>query len=70
MKYAIIECINGNYFVRAEGITDLANAKTQYHGRCQALWDAQDVVTAMVAIMDENLDIVERYKEFIHHDAE
>lgn len=69
MKYAIIEVINGNFFIRAEGITDLASAKTQYHGRCQALWNAQDVVTAMVAIMDENLDIVERYKEFIQHES-
>lgn len=70
MKYAIIEVVNGNYFVRAEGITDVNAAKTQYHGRCQALWNAQDVESAMVAIMDENLDVVERHKEYIHHDAE
>lgn len=69
MKYAIIEVINGNYFVRAEGITDVNNAKNQYHGRCQALWSAQDVETAMVAIFDENLDVVERYKEYIHHES-
>ena len=69
MNYSIIECINGNYFIRYEGITDLANAKTQYHGRCQALWNAQDVESAMVVIMDENLDVVERYKEYIHHES-
>ena len=69
MNYAIIEVVNGNYVVRAEGITDVNNAKTQYHGRCQTLWNAQDVESAMIAIMDENLDVVERYKEFIHHDA-
>lgn len=69
MKYAIIECVNGNYVVRAEGITVLANAKTQYHGRCQTLWNAPDVISAYVAIVDEQLDIVEGYKEYIHHDA-
>ena len=69
MKYAIIKVINGNYAIHAEGITDVTNAKTAYHGLCQTLWNAQDVVTAMVAIVDENLDVVERYKEYIHHEA-
>ena len=68
MKYAIIECVNGNYVVREEGITDINAAKTKYHGRCQVLWNASDVITAHVAIVDEQLDVVEGYKEFIHHD--
>lgn len=69
MKYAILKCINGNFFVHAEGITDLANAKTQFHGLCQTLWDAPDVITAYVMIADEQLDVVEGYKEFIHHES-
>ena len=68
MKYAIIKCINGNYFVHAEGITDLNSAKVGYHGLCQQLWNAADVTTAMVMIADENLDCVGRYKEFIQHE--
>lgn len=68
MKYAIIKVINGNYFIHAEGITNIDSAKTSYHGLCQSLWNATDVETAMVMIVDENLDCVERYKEFIHHD--
>lgn len=67
MIYAIIKVINGNFFVHAEGITELANAKTQYHGLCQTLWSAPDVVTAHVAIVDTQLDVVEGYKEYIHH---
>ena len=70
MKYAIIECINGNYFIRAEGITDLTAAKTQWHGRCQTLWNEPSVVTAHVMIADEQLDPVDGYKEFIHHEQE
>lgn len=69
MKYAIIKVINGNYFVHAEGITELANAKTQFHGLCQTLWNAADVGSAYVMIVDEQLDVVEGYKEFIHHEA-
>ena len=69
MKYAIIKVINGNYFVHAEGITDLTSAKAQFHGLCQTLWNAPDVIKAEVKIMDENLDCVEDYKEFITHPA-
>lgn len=68
MKYAILKCINGNFFVHAEGITDLASAKTQFHGLAQTLWNAPDVITAYVMIADEQLDVVEGYKEFIHHE--
>ena len=67
MKYAIIKVINGNYNVHAEGITELASAQTQFHGLCQTLWNAPDVITATVKIVDENLDCVEGYKEYITH---
>lgn len=67
MKYAIIKVVNGNYAIHAEGITDLAAAKVSFHGLCQNLWNAPDVVTAKVKIVDENLDTVEGYQEFITH---
>ena len=70
MKYAIVKVINGNFFIHAEGITDINNAKTQFHGLCQTLWNASDVLTAEVKIMDEQLDCVEGYAELIKHDAE
>ena len=69
MKYAIIKVINGNYFVHSEGITNVASAKVQFHGLCQTLWNASDVITAKVKIVDENLDTVEGYQEFIHHET-
>ena len=68
MKYAIIKVINGNYFIHSEGITAIENAKTQYHGLCQTLWNAPDVISAYVMIVDEQLDCVEGYKEYIHHE--
>ena len=67
MKYAILKCINGNYFIHSEGITNLDNAKIQYHGLCQSLWNAPDVVTATVMITDENFYMVGEYKEIISH---
>lgn len=68
MTYAIIECINGAFFVRFEGIATIEAAKTQYHGRCQTLWNAADVKNAYCMIVDTQLDVVEGYKEYIHHD--
>lgn len=68
MKYAIIKVINGNYFVHAEGITTVSQAKTMFHGVCQTLWNEPTVYTAEVMIVDEQLDCVEGYKENIHHD--
>ena len=70
MKYSIIKVINGNYSIHAEGITDANNAKVSFHGLCQTLWNAEDVITACVMIADENLDVVEGYKEFISHEVE
>lgn len=70
MKYAIIKVINGNYSVHAEGITALENAKVAFHGLCQTLWNAQDVLSAHVMIADEQLNVVEGYMEYIHHEAQ
>lgn len=69
MKYAILKTINGNYFVHAEGITNPDSAKTQFHGLCQTLWNAPDVLSAHVMIVNEQLNCVEGYKEYIHHEA-
>jgi hypothetical protein len=70
MKYAIVKTINGAYFIDSEGFTDVDKAKVKFHGVCQAMWNAEDVVTASVAIVDENLDVVQGYKEFISHVVE
>ena len=67
MKYAIVKVINGNYAIHSEGITELTSAKTQFHGLCQTLWNAPDVITAEVMIVDEQLDCVEGYRELITH---
>ena len=69
MKYAIINVVNGNYFIHSEGITDINSAKVQFHDLCKTLWNASDVLKATVIIADENLDAVGGYKEVITHPA-
>ena len=70
MKYSVIQCVNGNNKIVAENIEDLSFAKVKFHGLCQTLWNSADVLTAEVMIADEQLNCVEGYREFIHHDPE
>ena len=65
--FAIIKVVNGSFSVHAEGMTSLASAKTSYHGLCQALWNAPDVITGTVAIVDETLRPLMGYCESIEH---
>lgn len=65
MKYAVVKVTNGNFAIHAEGFTDLSKAKVNFHGLCESLWNAEDVETACVMIVDENLDVAEGYKESI-----
>lgn len=67
MKYAIVKCINGAFSIHAEGFTSLDKALVNYHGLCQTLWNAPDVITGSVAIVDENFSVVEPYREYITH---
>jgi len=70
MKYAVVKVVNGNFAISTEHGENLKGAKVAFHQLCAALENADDVVTAEVKIMDENLDNVEGYKEFIFHGEE
>lgn len=69
MKYAVIKVVNGAYSIHSEGFESIESAKVDFHGLCQTLWNAPDVITAEVMIVDEQLDVVEGYKEYIHHNV-
>ena len=70
MKYAVAKVVNGNFSIHAEGFTTLPSAIVSYHGLCQTLWNAPDVLTASVMIVDENLNCAEGYIEIIRKNAE
>lgn len=69
MKYAVIKVVNGNFSVHAEGFTTIESAKVSYHGLCQTLWNAPDVIDATVAIVDEHLYYLDGCTESIHHEV-
>jgi len=69
MNYAIIKVSNGSFTIQTEWGDNLNGAKVEFHRVCQTLWNSPDVASAMVMIADENLDAVEGYREYIHHDV-
>lgn len=66
MKYYVVQSSNGNVSIVSEW-SDLDGARVAYHERCKILWNAQDVITGYVAILDAQLDTVGGYKELITH---
>lgn len=69
MKYAITKTVNGNYSIDSEAYITIPSALVNYHNLASALWNASDVTTACIALVDENLNVVQGYREFISHPA-
>lgn len=67
-KYALIQCVNGSFTVDSEW-SDLQGAKVAFHDKCKTLWNAPDVETATVKIVDSKLVCVENYVEYISHET-
>lgn len=70
MKYYVIRVSNGNMTIASEWDNNLEGAKSAFHGDCKTFINAPDVIRGVVAIVDEELNVVEpKYKEIITHDA-
>ena len=65
MKYSVYKVVNGNFSVHAE-CESADSAKINYFGLCQSLWNAPDVQTACAMILDDHLDMLPGYKEYIN----
>lgn len=68
MKISVISVINGNFKVEAEyQQSQLQGAIVFFHQKCAALWNAEDVTTATVKIVDESLNVLAEKSEMIQH---
>lgn len=66
-KFSTVKVVNGQFAINTE--TDsLQSAIIQFHSLAQMLWNAPDVEKAKIAIMDEQLNVVDGYAEYIHHE--
>lgn len=67
MKYAVISNVNGVFKIESEHGDDLQAAIVNFHQKCAAFWNAPDVETAKVEVVDEALNVVDGKREFISH---
>ena len=67
MRYALTKVVNENFSIVSEHGENKQAAFVAFHDQCKILWNASDVITATVAVIDENQDVVEGKKEYISH---
>lgn len=68
MKYSLIACTNGNFAVKSEHGENKQAALVAFHQLSATYWNAPDVTTAMIKVVDENLDTVDGKMEYITHE--
>ena len=64
MKYVVMQSTGGNIIIKSEW-TDKNKAKQAYHDTCKLLYADEPTTQAVVAILDENLDVVDGNKCYI-----
>lgn len=70
MNYAVISTINGNFKIESEHGNDKQAAMVDFHDKCKIYWNAPDVETGTVMVVDESLCNVDGHTERITHNAQ
>ena len=62
----VIQKVSGNLsIISSWGDDELASAKSAYHNQCRLLYADAETKSGVVALLDDNLDVVDGCKEFI-----
>lgn len=64
MKYNVVQIVTSNMVIKSTW-ADKAKAKQAYHDTLKLLYSDKDTTSGVVAILDDNLDVVDGCKEFI-----
>ncbi len=65
MKYDVVQKVNSNINVVSTWTDNKSGAKEAFHNQCKLLYADKDTTNGVVAILDDNLDVVDGCKEFI-----
>lgn len=65
MTYDVIQKVNGSIVVKSSWKDNKTSAKQSFHDTCRLLYADKDTTSGVVAIIDDNLDVVDGCKEFI-----
>ena len=68
VKYDVVQKVNGNLVINSTWIDNLSGAKAAYGGLMKTLYNDPDTTSGVIAILDDNLDVVEGLKHFIKKD--
>ena len=62
----VVQKVNGNMVIVSSWDNEnKAGAKQAFHDRCKLLYADAETTSGVVAILDDNLDLVDGCKEFI-----
>lgn len=64
MKYNVTQIVAGNMVIQSTW-DNKVSAKQAFHNVCMNLYADKDTTSGVVAILDDNLDVVDGCKEFI-----
>ena len=64
--FDVVQKVSGNIvIVSSWGGDNKAGAKQAFHDTCKLLYADKDTTSGVVAILDDNLDVVDGCREFI-----
>lgn len=55
MNYALVKCVNGNFFIVSEHGHDIEAARTAFYSQCMALSNEPSVIRSKIMVCDEFL---------------
>ena len=62
----VIQKVNGNMIIKSSWAdANKASAKQSFHDTCRLLYADAETTSGVVAIVDDNFDVVDGCKEFI-----
>ena len=65
MKYNVVQNVSSNMVIKSTWTDDKVKAKQAYHDTLRLLYSDAATTSGVVAILDDNLDVVDGCKEFI-----
>lgn len=68
MKYNVVQNVSSNMVIKSTW-EDKAKAKQAYHDTLKNLYSDKDTTSGVVAILDDNLDVVDGMKELINKEG-
>ena len=64
-KFDVVQKVDSNLVIVSTWVDDKVGAKQAYHNTLKNLYADKDTKSGVVAILDDNLDVVDGMKEFI-----